>query len=75
MTGSVIVISYNRVILNILEGYYGQRKIDRVLGIYTKLMSGCLVNKTKEAQDYEVMFHIMEQPGSIFLQGIDISPL
>ncbi len=29
-------------------------KIDRVLGIYTKLMSGYLVNKTEEAEHYHV---------------------
>lgn len=29
-------------------------KIERVLGIYTKLMSGCLVNKAEEAQKYGV---------------------
>lgn len=29
-------------------------KIERVLGIYTKLMTGCLVNKAEEAQNYGV---------------------
>ena len=29
-------------------------KIERVLGIYTKLMNGCLVNKAEEAQNYGV---------------------
>lgn len=29
-------------------------KIDRVLGIYTKLMNGSLVNKAEEAQNYSV---------------------
>lgn len=29
-------------------------KIDRVLGIYTKLMNGALVNKAEEAQNYGV---------------------
>jgi len=29
-------------------------KIERVLGIYTKLMNGCLVNKVEEAQNYGV---------------------
>ena len=29
-------------------------KIDRVLDIYTKLMSGALVNKAEEAQNYGV---------------------
>ena len=29
-------------------------KIERVLGIYTKLMSGCLVNKAEEAHNYGV---------------------
>jgi predicted DNA-binding transcriptional regulator YafY len=29
-------------------------KIDRVLGIYTKLMNGCVINKFEEAQNYEV---------------------
>ena len=29
-------------------------KIDRVLGIYTKLMNGYLVNKVEEAQNYGV---------------------
>ncbi len=30
------------------------RKIDRVIDIYTKLMSGALVNKAEEAQNYGV---------------------
>lgn len=29
-------------------------KIERVLGIYTKLINGCLVNKGEEAQNYGV---------------------
>ena len=29
-------------------------KIERVLGIYTKLSNGCLVNKAKEAERYGV---------------------
>lgn len=29
-------------------------KIDRVLGIYSKLMGGALVNKAEEAQNYGV---------------------
>lgn len=29
-------------------------KIERVLGIYTKLMNGCIVNKVEEAQNYGV---------------------
>lgn len=29
-------------------------KIDRVLGIYTKLIDGQLVNKAEEAQNYHV---------------------
>ena len=29
-------------------------KIERVLGIYTKLMNGCLINKTNEAHNYGV---------------------
>ncbi len=29
-------------------------KIARVLGIYTKLINGCLINKSEEAQNYGV---------------------
>lgn len=29
-------------------------KVERVFGIYTKLMNGCLVNKVEEAQKYGV---------------------
>lgn len=29
-------------------------KINRVLGIYSKLMGGALINKTEEAQHYKV---------------------
>ena len=33
---------------------YKNGKIERILGIYTKLLSGNIVNKLKEAQEYGV---------------------
>lgn len=36
------------------EDYQGSDKIDRVLGIYSKLMNGYIVNKAEEAQNYGV---------------------
>lgn len=37
-----------------IEEYQGSDKIDRILGIYSKLMNGYIVNKAKEAQNYGV---------------------
>ena len=36
------------------EDYKGNDKIDRVLGIYSKLLNGYIVNKAEEAQNYGV---------------------
>ena len=37
-------------VLAMTEDYQGSDKIDRVLGIYSKLMNGYIVNKAEEAQ-------------------------
>ena len=37
-----------------MEEEFRGDKIARVLGIYTKLMNGCLINKLEEAQNYGV---------------------
>ena len=34
--------------------FHGDDKIDRVLGIYSKLMNGSIINKAEEAQNYGV---------------------
>ena len=39
--------------LAMIEEYHGSDKIDRVLGIYSKLMNGYIVNKARKHKTME----------------------
>lgn len=54
MTEIVALMDYNVYILVKGKIIMDNGKIDRVLGLYTKLMDGHLVHKTEEAQNYGV---------------------
>ena len=53
MTDAVLIGGYTEFIKEgVKMDELKNDKIERVLGIYTKLMNGCLVNKAEEAQNY-----------------------
>lgn len=55
MTDTVLLAVYTEVIKGEVKmDELKNDKIERVLGIYTKLMNGCLKNKAEEAINYGV---------------------
>lgn len=54
MTYTVILFCYNVNRLEEIMNEVKTDKIERILSIYTKLLNGSIINKTREAYNYGV---------------------